>query len=142
MASFTALDRRREIYSVGVTDVTENLVLFKGAPKPIGRDAEDDAPEAVCTNVNRRAKRIVTNGNGACALHSVFGKPDARKELFCENARDIMWHYLQRPWSEVEGHLSQNLAKAIQSKLWTDFLLPVVRGDAVIDEQKIFSDLL
>ena len=30
-----------------------------------------------------------TNGNGSCALHAVFGRPSAARELFATGARDL-----------------------------------------------------
>jgi len=140
----------RDIYVVGATDMAENVLRFQASPKSLGIHAGDDVPEAVFANIHRLARRIATNGDGACALHSVFGTPDDEKELFFKNARKTMSDYLQQPWSAVEAALPNTLAIAIQSNLWTGFLLPVLRyydddvsvRQSLTKEQEIFAQLL
>jgi hypothetical protein len=63
-----------DVYSVSVEDVSQDRVTIQSGAKPIVIDGADDVPEAVRTNINRLAKRIATNDDGACALHSVFWK--------------------------------------------------------------------
>ena len=42
-----------------------------------------------------------TNSDGACGLHSLFGVPDNRRRLHCENARQHLVDALPASWEEL-----------------------------------------
>ena len=52
-------------------------------------EGEEQPREPLLSWANRRLVSAKTNGDGACSMHAVFGRPH-RHELFCESARQII----------------------------------------------------
>ena len=55
---------------------------------------EDAVPEHVKQDLAESCHGVITNTNGACALHAVFGQPNVAQEMFARGARDIAAYYL------------------------------------------------
>ena len=50
-----------------------------------------------------------TCGNGACAIHSVFGVPDQSGEYFCEQARQLFCDSLGVAYSDFQSKVNPAL---------------------------------
>ena len=78
----------------------------------------------------QRCTHLLTAGDGACAIHAVFGKTlDGRRELFCEHPRSVLRSVLDHPLDVIRRTLRpshRDLLEAVLSALWTDFVVPYV----------------
>ena len=77
----------RAIYQVEMSDLRDHAVVVRPLPLTSEVGAGDELPAAVRENIPEQLHAIVTNGDGACALHSVFGHPNADRELYLPDAR-------------------------------------------------------
>ena len=57
-------------------------------------DREDDVDRHVRDALPEAVAAIDTNGDGACAIHSVWGTPTLSNELECVKARNLAWEAL------------------------------------------------
>ncbi len=87
---------------------------------------EDAVPDVIRRTISDLLVALATNGNGACAMHSVFGFPSVTQEFFAGQARERAAHYLS---TLVEASRSNAAAagslQSIRSSLWNEFVLPV-----------------
>ena len=72
-----------------------------------------------------------TNGNGACAIHSVFGVPGQYREYKCEEARQLLYESLGNTYSVFASKLKENseLLDRWQRNVWLDMVLPCIKKD-------------
>ena len=89
--------------------------------------------EPLLADVPREFNRIFTDGDGACSLHSLFGRPRrdlGRTRIFCENA-------YARGAATLEAFFSDNvhreawaiLRECVQNNVWKELVWPaVLRG--------------
>ena len=79
--------------------------------------------------VPQHAQSVKTNGDGACSIHSVFGVPTIRGELYCDAARSLGRQLLSgSPDDLVYAGAAPEHVRAICTSLWSEFTLPVLRG--------------
>ena len=92
----------------------------------------DGGPERVRKLKGVLHQKIDTDGDGACALHGVFGfptlrPPSNRLKLFVTDARAKAVATLGSTAAEFRGRLrAEHLYKSIESALWSDMLLPIL----------------
>ena len=71
---------------------------------------EGDVPDDVRAALPSHWRSFQTNGNGACALHAVFGKPNSNKELFAPSARAVAFDNLHAlPEASRNNPVARNL---------------------------------
>ena len=74
---------------------------------------------------------IKTNGNGACSVRFIFGKPTLCQELKCENVRERAIQSMGRTFAEFKRRVRDDiLAEAIATMLWGDLVYPCALRDA------------
>ena len=56
--------------------------------------SEDAVPEHVKHELTESLCGVIANGNGACTMHAVFGKPNVAQELFAGDVLDLAAHFL------------------------------------------------
>ena len=79
-------------------------------------------PPEVAPLLGRLCRELSTAGDGACALHAVFGTPDvATEQLRLGNARDVLRNILGEVSPQVRTEMEHVLDTAV-SGLWTDFV--------------------
>ena len=92
----------------------------------------DGGPERVRKLNGMLHEKIDTDGDGACALHSVFGcptlrPPSGRRKLFVTDARAKAVSTLGSTAAEFRRRLrADHLYESIESSLWSDLLLPIL----------------
>ena len=92
----------------------------------------DGGPERVHKLNGVLHEKIDTDGDGACALHSVFGSPTLRppsdrQKLFVTSARAKAVTTLGSTAAEFRRRLrTEHLYESIASALWLDLLLPIL----------------
>ena len=73
---------------------------------------------------------VKTNGNGACSVHSVFGKPTVWQELECENARERAVQLMGKTFAEFKRRVRDDtVAETIATMLWGDLVYPCALRD-------------
>ena len=89
-----------------------------------------DSWHAMISALNGKDFRALdTEGDGACAIHSVFGVPTSVKsnKLFAETARQTAWCTMGDSAGEFRRRLKVAcLYDSVVTCLWTDYLLPVL----------------
>ena len=77
---------------------------------------------------NTEYAAALTCGDGACALHSMFGAISARKELFLESARNRVQDMLPLTWDDLRVRVSTGMShmwdkevQAIRLMLWNEY---------------------
>eukprot|EP00973_Karenia_brevis_P062960 8751109-Karenia_brevis.AAC.1 len=61
-----------------------------------------------------------TNGDGACAIHSVFGVLDTFGEYFCKQARQLFCDSLVGAYADFESKLASALMRTWEQQFWND----------------------
>ena len=67
-----------------------------------------------------------TNGNGACAIHSVFGVPNEFGEYKCEEARQLFYESLGDAYSDFRSKVHSALRDRWQRNVWLDMVRPCI----------------
>ena len=69
-----------------------------------------------------------TNGDGACAIHSVFGKPSQYREYKCEEARQLFYESLGNTYSVFASKFKENpqLLDRWQRNVWLEMVRPCI----------------
>ena len=99
-----------------------------GTVKPVCATGEGVCPRVAMLH-DRRHRKIDTEGDGACAIHSVFGAPtaDKAKRLFVADARERAAKTLGATALEFRDRLrAPHLYDSTCAALWRDLLLPVL----------------
>ena len=98
---------------------------------------DEELPASIRQYAGAKFKTIITNGNGACAIHSVFGthRP-THGDLFRPHARHFLRAKLGSTREEFRTGVSDNLLhKAVAEHLWMECIRPIARIKAKVDDQ-------
>ena len=94
-------------------------------------------------------REICTCGDGACALHALFGDSSEEGMLIKPRARNWLRSILPPTWLELCGKISPQCAvylEAVQSSMWDEFIRPFFLDDtrppANMKEEQMFYDRL
>ena len=91
-----------------------------------------------------------TCGDGACAIHSVFGVLDQSGQYFCEQARQLFCDSLGVAYSDFQSKLSPTLMGRWERNVWLEMVRPCIDVEfnvshldiGVDDEVKMFCATL
>ena len=73
---------------------------------------------------------VETDGDGACSIHSVFGKPNHEGKLKCDQARIRMTAMLGNSFAEFKKRVRDDtLVETIATMLWGDLVYPCALRD-------------
>ena len=89
-------------------------------------DGEDDVDRHVRDALPEAVAAINTNGDGACAIHSVWGTPTLSNELKCLEARNLAWEALGESLESLHLNVPPNFSEDVEklaSSLWNEFML-------------------
>ena len=84
---------------------------------------------------NREYTAAQTCGDGACALHCIFGAISASGELKLDSARECVQNTLPLTWGALHEHVMQHASgmerelAELQNMLWKDFALPYAKHE-------------
>ena len=99
-------------------------------------DDDHDIPASVRQCMPLEFLAIETNGNGACGMHAVFGRPRrgyAEVEMFATHARTLAVQSLQKTLAELEAIGPAGHVQAVCISLWDEFLVPVFRKQGSVE---------
>ena len=103
---------------------------------------DDPVPDHIKQRLTKVLRAARTNGNGACALHSVFGRPSPARELFTPMARDIAVAALKQLPVVASEHVRAQIAlQSIHSMLWTDFIVAHWKQQPTMESTAFWSAL-
>ena len=106
---------------------------------------ESDALEApVRAMLPLHCTPATTNGDGACAIHSVWGQPDAWNQLTCPDARSFAAASLGPSLSHLRTNISPEFREdvdKIASSLWSELMVKYLQGGRT-NEMKAFKQHL
>ena len=70
-----------------------------------------------------------TNGDGACAIHSVFGVPSQDREYKCKEARQLFYESLGNTYSVFQSKLEENsqLLDRWRRNVWLEMVVPCIK---------------
>ena len=131
-----------ECHEFTVTDFRDNTLQVKPRELTIRWAASDAVDEQTRQNLAEPHHSVETNGNGACAIHSVWGRPSPDRQLFALGARDLAGHYLDMlPQAAVSDEAAASALVRIHTSLWSDFAQPFLTNQASI-EGRLFWEAL
>ena len=104
--------------------------------------SEDAVPKHVKLEFTESRRGVITNGNGACAIHAVFGKPNVAQQVFAWDARDLAVHFLSTlpDAANVSAEVARS-CQIIQTSLWNEFAKPHICNTGST-EAKLFWNVL
>ena len=106
-------------YCMKVTDFRGDQIVPKTQILSIVFAAEDELPKDVLSKIPRRVQAVPTTGDGACALHAVFGRPSDAGLLFAPHARKHARTCMENAINDP--NMKEHLKKLT---LWGEFALP------------------
>ena len=119
----------RVIYQVAMSDLRDHAIVVRPSTLTSEVGAGDEVLAAMRENIPKQLRAIVTNDDGGCAVHSVFGHPNARRELYLPDARAFAARLLGDSWERlVQDGAALEHVQAIRESLWYEFALPHLRG--------------
>ncbi len=125
--SWTSISQASRVYQLHGEYLAKKKIIFK-KPRYIVTPAEE-MPESVRALCDGTMRALETNGDGACALHAVFGQPTSSGELFLANARDFAARLLGPSPDELVNRGVQSwFVDSIKTVLWADFAVPYYEG--------------
>ena len=129
-------------YEFTLADVRGDAFFVKPRSLAIHWSADDAVPEEIRQSVSDTHHAVATNGNGACAIHSVFGRPSKARELFCPGARELATHFLRMlPEAARSDEAAAHALNSIYTSFWNEFTKPVL-NNVPSDEARLFWDAL
>ena len=129
-------------YEFTLADVRGDAFFVKPRSLAIHWSADDAVPEEIRQSVSDTHHAVATNGNGACAIHSVFGRPSTARELFCPGARELATHFLRMlPEAAKSDEAAAHALNSIYTSFWNEFTKPVL-NNVPSDEGRLFWDAL
>ena len=92
----------------------------------------DEVPDALVRFAGTICSEIETKGDGACALHAVFGIYRTSSKLVeHHNPRAVAKEVLDQPLISVRRQLRpsmQHLLESVTMNLWSEFVVPYVQS--------------
>ena len=96
MLSGPDVRRHVDIYRLTLDDLRNDALAIKPRVYQIRWPVGIDLPLEIRRTLSEPVQAVATNGNGACAIHAVFGRPSVRAELFAPNARRLVATLMRR----------------------------------------------
>jgi hypothetical protein len=135
-----------DVYAWDYTDFRDNVFKVDPSSLRMQWDPVDVVPEELGTICLEPVHAVSTFGDGACAVHAVFGTPTASGGLTKKGARDLVRHLLGSSiQSLLDRGAKQEHVQASQTSFWTELVyLERTASDQkrVQDEPKFFWDSL
>jgi len=129
-------------YTVRGSDLKNGiLTLMPGTYNAVWPQG-NNVPECVRQHMSAELCSVKTNGNGACAIHSIFGRPAALSELFLPDARRKATHALcTLPAIADNNETAKDLFISLCANLWVEFAVPHLEGRPSIETEAFWSSL-
>ena len=102
------------------TDLSKKKTMFC-RPRKLKLRATVDELDAFSDYANEEFVPVITSGDGACGLHSVFGTPTMNRrtgetEMFCPQARSLPATFLGAGLKTLRARVSeQNFLQAVDT---------------------------
>ena len=133
---------RAHLYTFTKADLRDNAFKVQGATAPFSVDVGDSVPRELRPFIGADFSAVRTYGYGACALHAVFGHPNASGELFQPGAREAVCALLGPTLEHAILRCGESLhLHSICTSLWNEFALLALEGRAS-DEADTFWESL
>ena len=83
--------------------------------------------------VTHRFRTVHTNGDGACAVHSVFGKPSS-SGLYLPHAREFVASTFGATFQTFQERVGDSrLLSEFECSLWSDLVKPLAKQHVHLD---------
>ena len=129
-------------YEFALDDFRSAAVKVKAQQLTIQWADEDAVPNDIRDSLPMLQQAVETNGNGACAIHSVFGRPSAARELFYPDARELAIQCLRGlPEAAVSEEAFANALNSIYTSLWNEFAKPVLNNASTVEGRLFWAAL-
>ena len=122
-------DMRPKCYTWSRNDFEDGGLQVKDVEYPFQVELSSLSSEAVTYlhDKDNLFVSVITNGDGACGVHAVFGKPSERGELFKECSRQVAATLLgPNPEALQHAGVDDRYIAAIGESLWNEFVKPVL----------------
>ena len=121
-------------YQFTLSDFRSNVLQIKPRWLTIQWTLDDAVSQPLRLMVAEPYLDVEPNGDGACAMRSVFGSPSTTKQLFASDAREMASHYLgMLPEASVGNDSIALTCTHICESLWSEFAKPVLRGSSSVE---------
>ena len=88
--------------------------------------------------------RCETRGDGACAIHAVFGNDSPAGGYFCPQARELICHAMGNEWTDLTSSgVDVSLVQELRDLLWNDFVYRAVSnsGSLTLEGRIVWSEI-
>ena len=116
-------------YVVRSSDLKDGTLLLMPGNCGVNWEEGHNAPEELQRHMSSQVCAVKANGDGACAMHSIFGKPAVWSELFPRDARAAAIDELRTlPGLAEENATANTFLEHLLTNLWVDFAMPCIEG--------------
>ena len=130
------------VYKCNMTDVRGGMIKVDACKYTISWAEDDDVPQEIREASHNGFHALATKGDGACAIHAVFGKPDSLQELFCNDARQYAINFLSRlPDAARADAMASSALKIIRTSFWHEFAKPKLNGNGSPESEMFWKAL-
>ena len=94
-------------------------------------DASDDLELPARARLPLRVTPVTTNGDGACAIHSVWGVPDNLSQLTCPEARRFAAEAMGESLLHLRTHIPLEFREDVHdlaTSLWSEYMVGYFEG--------------
>ena len=129
-----------DVYTLCLEDFQQNKLNISAEHLRIVWSPEDDVPEPIKNALREAMRALQTNGNGACSIHAVFGRPSVQRELFASNARQLAASLMSRlPALASEVPRAAFFLESIHVSLWGEHVRPHLLGTATAESKALMD---
>ena len=106
------------LFEATQTFAPQELVLVESSEVPL----PPEVPRGSCWLTAN------TTGDGACAMHALFGEAHHSGQLYCEQARSLAARALEEALAPAEQEQSPAFIKAVRASVWSELVRPGAAG--------------
>ena len=129
-------------YVVRSSDLKEGTLTLMPGIYNVVLQREDVLPDSLKPHLSGQVCSAKTNGDGACAMHAVFGIPSASSELFLSDARKNAICALRTLPAAANGNVTaKHLYESLLTNIWVDFAVPYITGEPSAESRAFWSSL-
>ena len=138
-----SMQLRGDVYAMNFADFKDRGVVVKGRVLTMRLQVSDHMPPLHREKLSDASYRsLKTNGDGACAMHSIWGRPNLHKELELPGARDKAVNAIRAlPARAEECSVCLRYLEIIRGSLYNEFVRKYFEGNKSVERRIFWSSM-